>query len=198
MPLTSECCPCLILGFLRPVCQCAFHHTSSDLATIISSSLGIHLLPRKERNQFVGSCSLSRAHQIRSSLADSLGDHPHIWLSIDLPSPPSNVSSKFDRTIGHIDHVYFGALLSTEKFLAHDIPLSDTSAWSGKIINRHTLRVECSDPHSLHATICLSIPLRSIRKEMLVIDGECYAEIILGFTTMVVERRNNADRRIEK
>jgi hypothetical protein len=143
------------------------------------------LLKQKDK-QFTYSCSLSNAYQIRSNLADSLGEYPQIWFSIDHQN-----NSKFDKNILNIDHIFFGSLLSNEKFVIHDTPLNDRNHWTIKIYNKQTLIIECED-------IRLSILLKFLHKEILVIDGEDFSEIILSYNMMTIDRRSNDNKKLEK
>ncbi|CAF2800706.1 unnamed protein product [Rotaria sp. Silwood2] len=147
--------------------HCTFHNVSSDLVNIISSSIGIRTLSKQKNNQLSYSCSLCNARQIRSTLADSLGQYPQIWFSIDYSNQLNKVSSKYDKNSYLIDHIFFGSLYSIEKFVVHNTPLNERKHWKIKIYNKQTLLVESDEENS---SIHLSIPLKFLHKEILVID----------------------------
>lgn len=126
------------------------------------------------------SCSLSNANQIRSNLADRFSQYPQIWFSIDNANSQSTISSsKTDRVL---DHVHFGSLLSTEKFLIHKTSLNVTDQWKMKIHNKQTLLLECQS-----SPIRLSFPLKYLHREILVIDGEDFSEILFNYNLIFVD-----------
>ncbi len=179
--------------FRRSV-HCTFHNVSPDLPKIISSALGIRTLSKQKDNQYSYSCTLSNARQIRSILADSLGHYPQIWFSIDQSTNSS--SSKFsNKNPNHIDHIFFGSLLSTEKFLIHNTPLNERNHWTIKIDPKQTLIIESQQDKS---TICLSIPLKFLHKEILIIDSEDFSEIIFSYNIISIDIQTNDNKKLEK
>lgn len=165
--------------FLRDFIHCTFYNISSDHIKIISSLIGLQPLSKqKDNNQITYKCSLLKARQVRSTLADSLGQYPQIWFSIDHLNNPS---SKFNE---NIDQIFFGCLFSTEKFLIHDTPINKNNHWIIKIFNKQTLIIESEE-------IRLSIPFKFLHKEILVIDGEDFSEIILSYNILSIDIRTN-------
>ncbi|CAF3878794.1 unnamed protein product [Rotaria sp. Silwood2] len=175
--------------------HCTFHNVSSDLVNIISSSIGIRTLSKQKNNQLSYSCSLCNARQIRSTLADSLGQYPQIWFSIDYSNQLNKVSSKYDKNSYLIDHIFFGSLYSIEKFVVHNTPLNERKHWKIKIYNKQTLLVESDEENS---SIHLSIPLKFLHKEILVIDGEDFSEIIFSYNSIAIDIRTNNNKKLEK
>ncbi|UJR30133.1 hypothetical protein I4U23_017674 [Adineta vaga] len=158
--------------------HCTFHHVSPDLVQILSSSLSIRSLSKSKDNQYTYTCSLSIARHIRSILADSLAEYPQIWFSID---HLSHSSSKLFKDSQPLDHLYFGSLLSTEKFLIHSTPLNDRKSWTIRIDPKQNLLLQSSDEQ-------LSIPLKFLHKEILVIDSEDFSEIIFSYNSISIDR----------
>jgi hypothetical protein len=115
-------------------------------------------------------CTISNARQIRSNLADLFGQYPYIWFSIDY-SNQSNISSSYRN----------GSLLSNEKFLIHKSPFQQTDQWKMKIHNKQTLIIENQ------SSITLSISLKYLEKNILVIDGEDFSEIIFSYHLINVD-----------
>jgi hypothetical protein len=165
---------------------------SSDLVKIISPLIGNHSLTKQKDNEISYKCSLLNARQIRSTLADSLSQYPQIWFSIDYPNQSNKSLSKFQQ---NIDHIFFGSLFSTEKFLIHDTPLTKTNHWIIKIANKQTLTIESNDETS---SIRLSIPFKFLHKDILVIDGEDFSEIIFSYNIITIEIRTNKNLKYEK
>ncbi|CAF3120665.1 unnamed protein product [Rotaria socialis] len=181
----------------EPVVQCTFHNVSTDLVNIISSSMGIRSLSKQNNNQFSYSSSLLNARQIRSSLADTLGQYPQIWFSIDHSNQFNNSSSKFDKNVYMIDHIFFGSLYSIEKFLVHNTPLNNRNRWKIRIYNKQTLMIESEDEEEEEeeevCSIRLSVPIKFLHKQILVIDGEDFSEIICSYNFITVEIRTNSN-----
>jgi hypothetical protein len=121
-------------------------------------------------------CTISNARQIRSNLADLFGQYPYIWFSIDY-SNQSNISSSYRN----LDQIFFGSLLSNEKFLIHKSPFQQTDQWKMKIHNKQTLIIENQ------SSITLSISLKYLEKNILVIDGEDFSEIIFSYHLINVD-----------
>ncbi len=164
----------------RSIC-CAFHNVSPELVNTISTSIGIRTLSKQKDDQLFYSCSLSNARKIRSNLADYFSEYPQIWFSID----NSNSSSSSGKFNNKLDHILFGSLLSNEKFLIHDTPLNQINHWTIKIHNKQTLIIESK------SSIRLSIPLKYLHKEILVIDGEDFSEIIFSYNLITIDIENN-------
>ena len=162
----------------------------------ISASIGVRDLPKGKENQVTYACCVDKAEEIRSRLADCFVHSPQLWLSINHSLQSTTVSSKkFDKTIGQIDYIYFGALLSVEKFLVHSTCFDARQGqWSAKLSN-NAFVLEC---RSSNTTYCLSLPLEEIHKEILVIDGEAYSEIILSFDKITIEVRDDANQKLSK
>jgi hypothetical protein len=123
-------------------------------------------------------CTISKARQIRSNLADLFGQYPSIWFSIDDCNQSNSSSSKSDR---NLDQIFFGSLLSNEKFLIHKTPFHQTDQWKIKLHNKQTLIIENQ------SSINLSIPLKYLQKEILVIDGEDFSEIIFSYNLISID-----------
>lgn len=164
--------------------QCTFHNVLPDLIPIISSSIGIkkQLVCKQKDNQLSYSCSLSNANEIRSNLADCFSQYPQIWFSIDTPSYSKISSTKSDRII---DNLYFGCLLSTDKFLIHKTLFKQTDQWTIKILTKQTLFIE-----NKSLAIRLSFPLKYLHKEILIIDGEDFSEMIFSYSLFTIEIEN--------
>ncbi|CAF1495011.1 unnamed protein product [Adineta steineri] len=164
--------------------HCTFHNVSNDLVKIISSSLNIHtLVKQKDNNQYSYTCSLSNARQIRSNLADKLDQYPQIWFSIDHDDDSTISSSYFLNNSIIPNYIYFGSLLSTDKFLIHSTPLDHKKHWIIKIDNKQTLIIETQEE-----SIRLSLPLKFLHKQILVIDGEDFSEIIFNYNMISIEK----------
>ncbi|CAF1212000.1 unnamed protein product [Adineta ricciae] len=158
--------------------HCTFHHVSPDLVRIISSSLSIQSLSKSKDNQYTYTCSLSSARHIRSILADSLGEYPQIWFSID---HTNRSTSNLFKTSQSVDQLYFGSLLSTEKFLIHSTPLDRRTPWTIRIDPKQTLVLQSSDEQ-------LSIPMKFLQKDVLVIDSEDFSEMIFSYNSISIDR----------
>ena len=169
-----------LINFSRRSIHCTFHNVSPELVNIISSSIGLNKIPKQKDEQLSYSCSFSNACQIRSNLADCFSQYPQIWFSIDHVIQ-SNSSSK---TLQNLDQIFFGSLLSTEKFLIHNTPLNQFDSWTIKIQNKQTLIIE--NPSSIR----LSIPLKFLHKEILIIDGEDFSEILFSYYLITIEIQN--------
>ena len=101
-------------------------------------------------------------------------------MSIDCPNHFTRSSWKSDR---QLDHIFFGSLLSNEKFLIHQIPFSPTDQWKLKISSKQTLIIENQ------SSISLSILFKHLHKEILVIDGEDFSEIIFSYHFISIDRQ---------
>lgn len=156
--------------------------------------MGIRTLSKQKDNQYSYSCSLSNARQIRSKLADSLGQYPQIWFSIDQSTTTSSL--KYNKNSNPIDHIFFGSLLSTEKFLIHNTPLNERNHhWTIKIDSKQTLIIESDEDKS---SIRLSIPLKFLHKEILVIDSDDFSEIIFSYNLISIDIQTNNNKKFEK
>jgi len=176
--------------FRRPV-TCIFHHVPSDLDKFISSSIGIRTKYNKNKTQLSCSCSLSKAHEIRSMLANFIDQYPQIWFTIALPNNFGSAFLPFGKNIGNEIHVSFGSLLSTSKFLVHDTPLNDRTQWTITFCNEQTLVIECQADNTNNASIRLTFSMKCVDKNILVIDGNTYSDIILNMNTITTDVRTN-------
>lgn len=120
---------------------------------------------------------MSSARHIRSILADALGEYPQIWISIDHVNQSTSNLCKTSRSI---DQLYFGSLLSTEKFFIHSTPLDHRAPWTIRIDPKQTLVLQSSDEQ-------LSIPLKFLQKDILVIDSEDFSEMIFSYNSISID-----------
>ncbi|CAF2924367.1 unnamed protein product [Rotaria sp. Silwood2] len=173
----------------EPSVKCTFHHVSSDAVDLISSSIGIHTKYNENTTQVFCLCSLSKANQIRSTLANVIVQYPQIWLSINLPNNSNGIYLPFNTNIANEIHVSFGSLLSTSKFLIHDTPLNDRTQWTIKFSNEQKLIIECQPNQKTDSSVCLTLPMKCVNKNILVIDGNTYSDIIFNIDTMTTDVR---------
>jgi hypothetical protein len=145
------------------------------------------------------SCSIDQVEQIRSILTHTLASCSQLWLSIDYPSSTSRVWSTFDQTIGHIDHVLFGALLSSDKFTRHRTWLDErTHHWSGRISTTRCLVLEQRTNRDNELVVRLSMPLKDVKIDVLVIDGDDFAELILSLSSLTIETQQDGSRPFQR
>ena len=168
------------------------------MVTKISSLIGIHLVAVKNHQQLIGSCSLQKADEIRSTLADRLGDYSQTWFSIENCLSRMSAISKFDKTIGRIDHIFFGSLLSTDKFIIHQTPLNDQNQWSATVVNDDKLTIESRGIRPNDPTFCLSFSFDKLMKDVLVIDGDNYSEIIFSYNAITIQSRSSLSKQLDR
>lgn len=169
-----------------------------DLSSIIASTIGVNVRVHHDISKLKCSCSTEKAEEIRLTLADHLSHCPQLWLSVDDPRKKYDSYSNFEQTIGHIDHVFFGALLSPEKFLIHETYFNDRHNWTGKISRDKNLLLETCDSETGHSTISLSLSLKDATKDLLIIDGDDYSELIFCINQINVDVRNNMTKKSER
>jgi len=167
--------------------QCKFYHTTPDLRKKIEKFLSVRCDWQENNNVISCSCSPTQAEQIRSTFADTFGDYPQLWLSIDDRLEKKNhLSYKSEKSIGKIEYIRFGALLSIEKYLVHQTDLNGRSQWTGKFLKDNTLQLECQN-----LSIRLNLHFNSTDRTVFVIDGSDYADLIFSFDYVTVSMQSN-------
>lgn len=171
--------------------KCTFHHVCSNTVKLINSSIRIPTKLNKDKTELSCSCLLSKANEIRSTLANSIGQNSEIWFSINYPNKKNVPFFPFGENIGNEIHVSFGSLLSTSKFIVHDTPLNDFIQWTVLFPNRETLAIKCQVNNKTNSSLCLTFPMKCIDKTILVIDDDTYSDIILNINTITADAREN-------
>jgi hypothetical protein len=115
-----------------------------------------------------------------------MSKYPQSWFSIALPNNIGNAFLPFNENIGNEIHVSFGSLLSTSKFLVHETPFDDRAQWTITFRNQETLLIEY---HTNSSSIRLTLSMACISKNVLVIDGDTYSDIILSMDTIATDVR---------
>jgi hypothetical protein len=107
-----------------------------------------------------------------------------------LPSESGSNRSKLDT----ISYVYFGSLLSANQFVIHAPSIDDGSQWTVEI-ERKMLVIKSFQDNQKQLHFRMAIPMKHVHKEILVIDGEDYAEIIFSVRTMTIDVQTDEKRR---
>ena len=164
---------------------CTFHHVPADAVDFISSSIGISTKHWTAEAQVSCACSIAQAHEIRSKLASLLRPYPQIWLSIDMSAHSKETFLPFNTNIGNDIHVSFGSLLSTSRFLIHNVPLHGSSQWTMTLPNQNTLEIKQQD--ATKTSMSFSLSIEHLTKHVLVIDGDTHTTIILNTDNLIKE-----------
>ena len=178
-------------SFRRPI-QFTFHHVSPDAADLISSSFDIRTDFDKNKNELSGACARSKLNIIRSKWTDVMSQYPQIRFSMTPPNNTGDGLLSLNENIGKEIHVFFGSLLSTSKFLIHDTPLKDRTRWTMKFMafrNEETLVIECQADNTSSSSIRLTLSVKCVYKDILVIDSDAYSSIILSMDTITTDVR---------
>lgn len=168
--------------------QCSFHHVPTELGRNIDRLIGIRCEVKEKEGLASCFCALIKAEEIRSTIADTFGEFPQLWLSISYPLQPKTSSYRVENSIGKIDCIRFGALLSVSKFIVHDTRLDEKSCWSAKVVKKTSIVFKCSD-----STISLTLHNEGLRKTVLIIDGSDYADLILGFDQLTISTHSSGN-----
>ncbi len=166
--------------------KCTFYHVSPDAVDLVFSSFGIRTKCNQNQTELSGSCTHSKANVIRSTFFNGMSNYLQSWFSIALPNNIGNAFLPFNENIGHEIHVSFGSLLSTSKFLVHETPFNDRAQWTITFRNEETLLIEC---HADSSLIRLTLSMKYVNKNILVIDGDTYSHIILNMDTITTDIR---------
>lgn len=169
--------------------KCTFHHVPADAVKLISSLIGVPTKYQKNKAELSCSCSLPKAYQIRSILSNSMSHYPQIWFSITPPNNSGRSFLPFGKNIANKIHVSFGSLLSTSKFFVHDTPLNDSTEWTVIFYNGQTLTIECQADNKINLSIRLTLSMKCIDKNIFVIDGDTYSDIIFNVDAMTTDVR---------
>jgi len=154
---------------------------------LISSSIQLITKYDKTKTELSCSCSPSKANKIRSIFPDFIRQYPQIWFSIAFPNDFGQAYLTFSKNIGNEIYVSFGSLLSTSKFLVHDIPFNGRTQWTMTFPNEHKLIIKHEDPDNRYSSIVLTLSMECINKNILVIDGNTHLDIILSIDSMTRE-----------
>jgi hypothetical protein len=94
-------------------------------------------------------------------------------------------SSKVPGSPEPLSHLYFGSLLSTEKFLIHSTPLDERQHWTIRIDAKQTLVIQSEEEQ-------LSVPVKFLHKEVLVIESEDFSDMIFSYPIISIESRKTS------
>jgi hypothetical protein len=153
---------------------------------LIFSSFGIRTTSNQNQTELSGSCTHSKADAIRSKFVNSMSKFHQSWFSIALPNNIGTAFLPFNENIGREIHVSFGSLLSTSKFLVHETPFDDRAQWTITFRKQETLLIE---HHTNSSSIRLTLSMECVNKNILVIDGDTYCDIILSMDTITNDVR---------
>ena len=181
--------------FFRRTVKCTFHHVSSDVAGLLSSSFGIRVEYDEKRCELYGECTRAQSSEIRSNWATVMNEYPQSWFSITSSNDRDYIDLPFNENLGNDIHISFGSLLSTSKFLIHDTPLSNRTRWTLALRDEQTLLIECQADQTSPSSIRLVLPLTLIRTDILVIDGDTYSNIILGANAITADVRTTSNNK---
>lgn len=170
--------------------KCTFRHVSTDVTNLLTSAFAIRVEYDEKRCELCGECTRAEASRIRSNLANVMNRYPQSWFSVTLPKETNYIDLPFDENVSDDVQISFGSLLSTSKFLIHETQLSNRTRWTLAFRDEQTLLIECQKDQTIHSSIRLILPLKLIHKDILVIDGEQYSDIILCTNTITADVRN--------